>query len=79
MMGKHIVTQPLHQTLKQYRIIAITSVGFIGFMMLTAWNFFEANHGNMSAAGVGGFFTYVAALLGAFVKCVNNIQGRQEE
>ena len=79
MWGKHIMQQPLHLTLKQYRVLAIISIGFIGYMMLNAWKFFELNHADMSTESVAGFFTYVAALLGAFVKCVNNIQGRHEE
>ena len=79
MMGKHIAEQPLHTTLKQYRVIAIISVSFIGYMMLKAWAFYELNHTTMSTAGVGGFFTFVASLLGAFVASVKNIQGRQEE
>ena len=79
MVGKHLITQPLHQTLKQYRVIAILSVSFIGYMMLHAWDFYAVSHASMSAEGVVAFFTYIAALLGAFVKCVNNIQGRQEE
>lgn len=47
---------------------------FIGFMMHNAWEFYEQHHATMNTASVGGFFTYVAALLGAFVKSVNNIQ-----
>ena len=79
MVGKHIVEQPLHITFKQYRIIAISSVFFLGYMMINAWNFFEQNHQLMSVESAAGFFTFVAALLGAFVKCINNIQGKHEE
>lgn len=79
MMGKHVREQPLHTTLKQYRVLAMTSISFIGYMMLKCWEFYEANHSNMSTESVAGFFTFVAALLGAFVKCVNNIQGKHEE
>lgn len=79
MMDNHLIKQPLHQTLKQYRIVAILSVTFIGYMMINAWNFYEINHTLMSAESVVAFFTFVATLLGAFVKCVNNIQGRHEE
>mgnify|MGYP001172344176 CR=1 FL=1 len=79
MIGQHLFIQPLHQTLKQYRVIAVLSVTFIGYMMLKAWNFYEVNHALMSAESVVAFFTFVATLLGAFVKCVNNIQGRHEE
>ena len=78
-MLKHIIEQPLHITLKQYRVIAMCSVTFLGWMMIKAWNFFELNHQLMSVESAAGFFTFVAALLGAFVKCINNIQGRQEE
>ena len=77
--AKHITEQPLHQTLKQYRLIAIASVIFIGYMMLNCWEFFEYNHDKLSTEGTAGFFTLVAALLGAFVKCINNIQVRHEE
>lgn len=79
MLGKHIVQQPLHVTLVRYRIIAVSSISFIGYMMFVAWTFFEASHTTLSAAGAAGFFTYVGALLTAFVKCVQNIQVRHEE
>ena len=79
MMGKHLIEQPLHMTLKQYRVIAVISLSFIGYMMLNAWKFFEIHHAELSAESVAAFFTYVAVLLGAFVKCVNNIQGKHEE
>lgn len=79
MIGKHLITQPFHITLKQYRVIAIASVFFLGYMMLKAWDFFEQNHTLMSVESAAGFFTFVAALLGAFVKCINNIQVRHEE
>jgi len=79
MIGKHIKEQPLHKTLKQYRVLAILSLAFIGYMMLDCWSFFEENHTTMSVESAAGFFTYVAALLGAFVSCVKNVQARHEE
>jgi len=76
---KHLREQPLHVTLKQYRVIGVASVVFLGYMMLVAWDFYEANHSQMTPEGVAGFFTYVAALLVAFNKSIGNIQGKQEE
>jgi len=75
----HIRTQPLHVTLKQYRVIGIISVMFLGYMMLVAWEFYEINHATMTTESVAGFFTYVAALLGAFIKAIGNIQGKHED
>jgi hypothetical protein len=34
---------------------------------------------SMSTEGVAGFFTYVAALLGAFIKSINNIRDKHED
>ena len=47
--------------------------------MVVAWAFFEANFKELTAESAAGFFTYVAALLGAFIKCVTNIQGKHED
>ena len=76
---KHIKEQPLHVTLKQYRIVGVGSVLFLGYMMVLAWNFYEINHASMTTEGVAGFFTYVAALLGAFIKSIANIQAKHED
>ena len=76
---KHVLEQPLHVTLKQYRLIGVGSVVFLGYMMLNAWDFYELNHTLMTTEGVAGFFTYVAALLGAFIKSIGNIQAKHEE
>jgi hypothetical protein len=75
----HVTEQPLHVTLKQYRIVAIVGMGFIGYMMLKVWGFFEVSHSTLNSSGAAGIFTFIAALLGAFIKCFNNIQGKQEE
>lgn len=75
----HIRTQPLYVTLKQYRIIAVVSIFFLGYMMIVAWEFYELNFKEMTTESAAGFFTYVAALLGAFIKCVTNIQGKHED
>jgi 1,4-dihydroxy-2-naphthoate octaprenyltransferase len=76
---RHLKEQPLHQTLKQYRLISILSIVFLGYMMLEAWTFYEVQHLSMSTEGVAGFFTYVAALLGAFIKSINNIRDKHED
>jgi hypothetical protein len=78
-MIKHIGKQPLHTSLKQYRILAIGSVCFLGYMLLKVWDFYENNHTTLSVESVAGFFAFVAALLGAFVKCINNTQVKQED
>ena len=75
---RHLIDQPLYQTLKQYRLIGVGSVIFLGYMMLIAWEFYEFNHSEMTTEGVAGFFTYVAALLGAFIKSLANIQSKHE-
>jgi len=75
----HIRTQPLHQTLKQYRVVGILSILFLGYMMLESWEFYEVAHATMSAEGVAGFFAYVAALLGGFIKSINNIREKHED
>lgn len=76
---KHLLEQPLYVSLKRYRIIAVVSIFFLGYMMVVAWAFFEANFKELTAESAAGFFTYVAALLGAFIKCVTNIQGKHED
>ena len=79
MIGKHITEQPLYTTLKQYRIITIVSMIFIGYLMSIAWFFYTENHETMSKEGVAGFFGYIVTLLGAFKFCLTNIQARHEE
>lgn len=79
MIGKHLTDQPLHLTLRQYRIIAVTSIVFLGWMLLKVWGFYELNYTTMSAEAAVAFFSFVGTILGAFMKCVNNIQGRHEE
>mgnify|MGYP006075015145 CR=1 FL=1 len=78
-MIKHISTQPLHTTLKQYRVLAISSVCFLGYMLVRVWAFYEEAHNELSTESAAAFFAYVAALLGAFVKCINNTQAKQED
>ena len=76
---KHLREQPLHQTLKQYRVIGVLSVLFLGFMMYKAWVFFEDQHTNLTTEGAAGFFTYLAALITAFLKSIASNQGKQED
>tara|TARA_R110000851_G_scaffold252109_2_gene404626 strand:+ start:218 stop:451 length:234 start_codon:yes stop_codon:yes gene_type:complete len=76
---KHLKEQPLHQTLKQYRLISVISVFFLGFMMYKAWVFFEVQHGSLTTEGAAGFFTYMAALIAAFIKSIASIQGAQSD
>lgn len=79
MLGRHLTEQPLYVTLVRYRVVAVISLAFIGYMMLNAWNFYEIHYAKLSAESAAAFFTYIAILLGAFVKCVNNIQERHEK
>ena len=78
-MSNHITEQPLHKTIRQYRVVAISGIIFLGYMLVKCWNFFELNHQEMSAESAAGFFTLVAAILAAFNKCINNIQEKNEE
>lgn len=66
-------------TLKQYRLIGVLSIVFLGYMMHKAWVFFELQHGNLTTEGAAGFFTYLAALIAAFLKTISSIQGKQED
>ena len=77
-MGNHLRTQPLHKTLKQYRVVAILSIVFIGWFLLECWSFFKNNHSSLGTEGVAALFSFIVALFGAFVKSVDNIQRKQE-
>lgn len=75
----HLREQPLHQTLKQYRVLAIICIAFIGWLMadLVAWYKVEAHE--LSAESTAGLFGLLIALLGAFIRTVNNIREKHEE
>lgn len=75
----HLKEQPLHQTLKQYRILAVISIAFIGYLMydLVAW--YKTIAETLSAEATAGLFGFLVALLGAFVKSLNNIREKHEE
>jgi hypothetical protein len=75
----HIRTQPLYQTLKQYRILAICSVMFIGWLMVDLLDWCKTTAETLSAEASAGLFAFLAALLGAFVKALNNVREKHEE
>ena len=76
---RHLIEQPFHQTLKQYRILAIISIGFIGWLMadLVAW--YKSVADSLSPEATVALFGFLAALLGAFVKSLNNVREKHEE
>lgn len=76
---EHIWHQPLHVTLKQYRLMAIASILFLARFMERMWSFYEVNASTLSAEAAAAFFTFAAAVLGAFVKAINNIREKHEE
>jgi hypothetical protein len=75
---KHILEQPLHQTLKQYRILAIVSVAFIGWLMTDLVGWYKGVAHTLSPEATAGLFAFLAALLGAFVKALNNVKEKHE-
>ena len=75
----HIKEQPLHQTLKQYRILAIICIAFIGYLMYDLVFWYKTVAETLSAEATAGLFTLIAALLGAFIRTVNNIREKHEE
>lgn len=75
----HLTTQPLHQTLKQYRILAIVSVVFIGWLLHDLISWYKSVSGDLSPEATAALFAFLAALLGAFVKSLNNVREKHEE
>jgi hypothetical protein len=75
----HIRTQPLHQTLKQYRLLAIACVCFIGWLMADLVEWYKTVAVTLSPEATAGLFAFLAALLGAFVKSLNNVREKHEE
>lgn len=74
----HITSQPLHQTLKQYRILAIISVAFIGWLMVDLVDWYKGVAHSLSPEATAGLFAFLAALLGAFVTALNNVKEKHE-
>lgn len=75
----HLKEQPLHQTLKQYRVLAIICIAFIGWLMVDLVSWYKLNAHDLSTESTAGLFTLIAALLGAFIRTVNNIREKHEE
>ena len=75
----HLREQPLHQTLKQYRVLAIICIAFIGYLMYDLVTWYKSVAEILSAEATAGLFTLIAALLGAFIRTVNNIREKHEE
>ena len=76
---KHILQQPLHKTLKQYRLLAIISITFIGWLMTDLVEWYKGISATLSPEATAALFAFLAALLGAFVKSLNNVKEKHEE
>lgn len=76
---EHLWLQPLHITLKQYRLIAIAAILFSGWFMLEVWDFYKENVGKLSEYELGALFGFLMALLGTFKFSVDNIRNKHEE
>lgn len=75
----HLFNQPLHLTLKQYRVVAIFSIMFIGWLMIDLIVWYKDVATKLQTEGVAGLFGFLTALLGAFVKSFNNITEKHAE
>mgnify|MGYP000438576416 CR=1 FL=1 len=76
---EQISEQPLHQTLKQYRLIALISIAFIGYLMYDLAMWYKTVATTLSVEATAALFGYQLSLLGAFVKSFNNIREKHEE
>ncbi len=75
----HLRVQPLHKTLKQYRILAIISITFIGWLIADLVGWYKSAAHSLSPEATAGLFGFLIALLGAFVKSLNNVKEKHEE
>lgn len=76
---EHIWIQPLHTTLKQYRLIAIAAIVFSGWFMVEVWEFYKLNVGKLSEYELVALFGFLGALLGTFKFSVDNIKNKHED
>lgn len=75
---QQISEQPLHETLKQYRVLAVISIAFIGWLMADLLGWYKGIAETLSPQATAGLFAFLAALLGAFVKALNNVKEKHE-
>lgn len=76
---QEITEQPLHKTLKQYRIVALVCIGFIGWLIFDLLNWYKENALELSTEATAALYVFLPILLGAFVKSFNNIREKHEE
>lgn len=76
---KHIYEQPLHTTLKQYRLIAIAAIVFSGWFMIEVWEFYKQNVGKLQEYELIALYGFLTALLGTFKFSVDNIKAKHED
>jgi hypothetical protein len=76
---EHIHQQPLHITLKQYRLISIAAIVFSGWFMLEVWEFYKLHVGKLSEYELVALFGFLGALLGTFKFSIDNIKDKHED
>lgn len=70
-----VLTQPIHLTLRQMRIVSIVAVCFCGWLLFDMWQWYKLS-ADINKGGDVAFWGFAAAMLGAFWKAIDNITAK---
>jgi len=70
--------QPLHATLRHYRIVAIAITVFFMFLTWDMWQWFKDNQSTMDEASTAGFISLALFAAGVVKWSLENITKSQE-
>jgi hypothetical protein len=66
----------LHRRIKQYRVVAVSIIIYLAFMLESMWFWFENNHVNLSTQSAGVFGSLVLLIGGALRFALENLMNR---
>ena len=75
---QHLSEQPLYETLKQYKIIGIISLCFIGYLILDVWGWFKLNSIDISTEATAAVFAFLGILMPIFKWTISYIGDKSD-
>lgn len=79
MILSHIKDQPLYKTIRQYRILLLIQVWFIGYLMWDLSMFYKEVYKEMPTEAMVALFGFLASLLGFFKWANDNSKLREDD
>lgn len=66
-------SQPLHETLKDFRVVPISSITFIMWLLSDMWHFYKTKYALSPTMDEIAFLTFAGSVVGIFWKATHNI------